>query len=411
MPKNLKILAFSAIGTVLEYYDFVIFIILTPIIAPLFFPAVDPLCSLISSYAAFAMSFLMRPLGGYVLGAIGDRYGRDRSLVLSISIMGGATLLMACLPTYSSIGVLAPILLIVCRLLQGFSVGGEYSGAALMIIETAPKDKVFRYAAAIPMAAVFSVILAGKITKLWALDPSSWSWRLPLFFGASIALVGFYLRRSVGHSLKATHPLETDRSDKTDLLSREALFNLSLMTLLSGLGVMVYYIFTAYILSFLTLELGWPKAMAYSYSFWVSVGAFLLMYPISYCADKWMDPWRIIKWSCVGLMIMPVPFFYLLTQGGMVWAYLFLPIIVVLFAALVLINPLAAQLFKPRIRYQAMALSYTVGASVFGGTAPLVNTYLSHKTQMPALAGVYLTLVAAMSLVLVKKMKGNSKGE
>ena len=398
----MKIMTASAIGTVLEYYDFVIFIILTPLIAPLFFPAQDPLCSLISGYAAFAMSFLMRPLGGYMLGAIGDRYGRDKALSLSIVLMGGATLVMACLPTYQSIGVLAPVLLIACRLLQGFSVGGEYSGAALMIIETAPKESLFRNAAVIPMAAVLSVILASKVTKIWALDQNGWSWRIPLFFGASIAFVGFYLRRFVGQSLSNDRPRKNQNFNEEKLFSRENLYPLALMTFLSGLGVMVYYVFTAYIIAFLTNEAGWEKGQAYSYSFYVSVGAFALMYPISKLADQYLNPWRIIRWACIGLVILPLPFFYIIGGGNAFAAYIFLPVIITLFAALVLINPLAAQLFKPSIRYQAMAVSYTVGASVFGGTSPLVNTFLSHHTGLPFMAGFYLVLVAGVCTVLLR---------
>ena len=400
MKINFKLLAGVSIGTFLEFYDFVIFIILTPIMAPLFFPAIDAHASLLASYAAFAMSFLMRPLGGYFFGAIGDRYGRPLSLTLSMSLMGGATFVMACLPTYETIGFFAPLLLIFCRLVQGFSAGGEYSGAALLLIETTPQPYHFRVSSFIPMAAVVAVILGSQFAKIWALDSHMWGWRIPFFIGAFIAFIGLFLRKILAKEI-----LPQVRADKSSLFDRKNIFLLLKMTCLSGLGVMVYYTFATYLVVFLTLEAGWPKKNAYEVSIYISVGAFILMYPLSYLADKVLNPWQILRQATLVLAMISPGVFYLLSWGSDGIVFSLCPLLALLFACFVMTNALTSQVFPTSIRFRAMAFTYTVGASIFGGTAPMIYTYLMKETGWTFSPGLYLSLVSFLCFFLAAAPK------
>ncbi len=399
--KNIRLIIGASIGTMLEFYDFVIFIVLTPIIAPLFFPASDPQVSLLSGYATFAMSFLMRPLGGYFFGALGDRYGRFFSLNWSMCLMGVATFLMACLPTYQHIGFLAPLLLIFCRLLQGFSAGGEYSGAAVVVLEKAASSSFFRASSFIPMAAVLAVISGSQITRIWALDPQSiWGWRIPFFIGSLVAFVGFFLRKSFG-----VPALKKEVTEKVSLWTQKNWNPLITMTFLSGLGVMIYYTFASYIVSFLTFQAGWSKSDAYLVSISASLGAFILMYPVSWLADKVLDPWKIISWVCLSLSISAIPLFYLLSLGEATLVFALIPVISIFWAAFVLTNGLTARLFPVEVRFRAMAFSYTVGASLFGGTAPMIYTYLVQETGISSIPGCYLAVIALLNFLILRLNK------
>src|ERR1700747_27262 len=188
----------GAVGNVLEWYDFGLYGLFAPILAPLFFPAHDRIASLIGAYGGFAIGFAARPLGGVVLGHVGDRVGRRAVMVCSIVLMGFATTVMAILPTYEAIGVGAPVLLLLVRVLQGFSVGGEYTGSVAYLFETAP-GKRRGLAASIPnMGATMGMLLAAGAAAAATMLAGSeetlrWVWRIPFLIGGLIAIAGYLL--------------------------------------------------------------------------------------------------------------------------------------------------------------------------------------------------------------------------
>lgn len=389
--KKISLIFAASLGTVFEFFDFILFIVLMPVLAPLFFPSSDPHLSLLVGYGAFAVSFLMRPLGGYFFGAVGDRYGRGVSLSWSMGVMGASTLAMGCLPTHEVMGVWAPVLLVLFRLLQGFSAGGEYSGAALVLLEAAPKTHFFRRGSFIPMAAVLAAILTGQVVTHLGLSSEGAlaGWRIPFFIGGFVGFLGFFVRKAL---FLDSGP--TEERVKESLFQRKYAWGLVFMSLLSGLGVMVYYTFTSYLITFLTLYGGWSKTFAYQTSTLISVGAFLCMYPISWVADRFIPAKILLKQVTLMLALVSVPLFYLLSleSEGIISALI--PLMSLLFGFFVLTNGMAAVLFSEAVRFRGMATSYTLGASLLGGTAPLVYTFIAQFFDYEWSAGVYLAAIS-----------------
>src|SRR5665213_429801 len=198
-------LAAGAVGNLLEWYDFGLYGLFAPVLAPLFFPSADPLASLIGAYGGFALGFAVRPLGGAVLGHLGDRIGRGFVLIASVVLMGAATSAMALLPSYHRIGIAAPILLLLVRILQGFSVGGEFTGSVCYLVETAPPGRRGLAGSFANIGSTSGVLLAAGIaaaTVTLAGDTPAreWAWRLPFLFGGVLALLAYLVRRRLIHS-------------------------------------------------------------------------------------------------------------------------------------------------------------------------------------------------------------------
>ena len=195
----------GGVGNLLEWYDFGLYGLFAPILAPLFFPAHDRIASLIGAYSGFAIGFAARPLGGVVLGHVGDRVGRRAVMVCSIVLMGFATTAMAVLPAYDAIGVGAPMLLLLIRVLQGFSVGGEYTGSVAYLVETAPSQRRGMAGSVANIGATAGMLLASAVVTATAMlayspDVQRWAWRIPFLIGGVIAVAGYFLR----HRLRET---------------------------------------------------------------------------------------------------------------------------------------------------------------------------------------------------------------
>jgi MHS family proline/betaine transporter-like MFS transporter len=197
--------AFAAnIGNILEWYDFAVFGYLAEVFGKLFFVASNPTVGLLESFAVFGGAFFMRPVGGVILGSIGDRFGRKRALEISIMLMACCTFALGCLPTYHTIGVLAPVLMVLLRLLQGVSVGGQLVGSFVFTIESAPPGSRVLYGGLCMGTAVFGSMLGSFVASLLHLLPEehlySWGWRLPFWSGIFVAFVGLHIQRQVEDS-------------------------------------------------------------------------------------------------------------------------------------------------------------------------------------------------------------------
>ena len=235
----------GGVGNLLEWYDFGLYGLFAPILAPLFFPAHDRIASLIGAYSGFAIGFAARPLGGVVLGHVGDRVGRRTVMVCSIVLMGFATTVMAILPTYEAIGVGAPVLLLLIRVLQGFSVGGEYTGSVAYLVETAPTERRGLAGSVANIGATAGMLFAAGVVTATAMfahapDVQRWAWRVPFLIGGVIAVAGYVLR----HRLRDTGYVPKP-SPRRSLPLREAIVQAPgamLLALLftSGYGVANY---------------------------------------------------------------------------------------------------------------------------------------------------------------------------
>ena len=264
-----KVTLAAAAGTVVEWFDFAIYGFLATILAAQFFPHGDPLVSLLETFAVFAVAFALRPVGGAVFGVLGDRVGRKRILALTVLLMSGSTLAIGLLPTASTIGVWAAVLLVICRSLQGLSAGGEYAGAVAYVIEHAPSHRRSRYSSAMPAAtfASFSaaaLICFGLTAALGEQQMNSWGWRLPFLLAGPMGLVAFYIRQKLDETPAFKEALAhvEDTTEHSGLRSTirsqwRQMLVLGGYISLTGLS---FYTFSTYLTSFLKSIVGLPPA-------------------------------------------------------------------------------------------------------------------------------------------------------
>lgn len=258
-----RVVTSAAIGQFVEWYDFVIYAYSAGIIARLFFPNSDPTAALLSTFAVYAVGFVMRPLGGFVFGSLGDRIGRRRVLSLVILMMGAATVCIGLLPTYAQIGILAPLLLVLCRLLQGLSAAGETIGSNSFVAEHAPAGKrglyvafTYSFANLPPIAAALLILLLTNVLTGEAY--AAWGWRIPFLIGGPLALVGLYIRTRVHESPAFKVTQAAKRIASTPL--RDAVRNqkkaMAFSFALAALSSLGFYTLAGYFVNYLTATVG-----------------------------------------------------------------------------------------------------------------------------------------------------------
>jgi MHS family proline/betaine transporter-like MFS transporter len=392
----------GAIGNVLEWYDFGLYGLLAPVLAPVFFPAQDRVASLIGAYGGFAIGFAVRPLGGAVFGDLGDRLGRRFVLVCSIVLMGFATTAMAILPTYAAIGVGAPLLLLVVRVLQGFSVGGEYTGSVAYLVETA-SGKRRGIAASIPnMGATAGMLLAaGAATATTALANSEetqrWAWRVPFLIGGCIAIAGYLLRhrlRETGYkpapSARASGPLRTAISEAPGTMLSALLFT-------SGYGI-VNYLTMIFLPTYATVFGGVAEKQALVANAGGQALA-LCVVPLAAWLTDWAMPRRTLLIIVFAVLFVVAWFGMTLARhGGIegVWAaqlgFAFA------FALIMAAEPATlAEQFRSDFRLSGYSVSFNLGIGLAGGTAPMVATALIALTGNDLAPAWYLMLASAVA--------------
>lgn len=399
----------SAIGTTIEWYDYFIYSTATALVFnKLFFPSLSPASGTLAAFATLGVGFLARPVGGIVWGHFGDRVGRKAMLVLSLVLMGVSTVGVGVLPTFGTIGVGAPILLLVLRLLQGVSAGGEWGGAALMAVEHAPEGKRGRYGSFAQIGVPAGLILAQLIfflvnNSLSAEQFRAWGWRLPFLFSVVLVAIGLVIRLRIAESpVFLALEQEQARSSRpiVEVLKkrpREVLVASVSFIANTAIG----YVFLAYLLSYGTSVLKLSNATMLVV---VIVGS--LTWLVSIIATAiWSDrvgrkPVYLL--GSVLLVVWSVPFF-LLVDTRQPW---------LLGVAVVVLNiglgatygpqsALYAELFEPRFRYSGASFSYAVGAVLGGGFAPLIATALRSSTGTSLSVSCYMLGVGLLSLVAV----------
>ena len=410
-----KIIAASSAGTVIEWYDFYIFGALAPIIATVFYPSTDsPLTSLLKTLATFAVGFAVRPFGALVFGRIGDIVGRKYAFTITLLIMGGATALIGVLPGYEQIGVAAPIILVLLRMLQGLALGGEYGGAAVYVAEHAPDHRRGYYTSFIQTTASLglfvslAVILALR-TGMGEVAFKAWGWRIP--FLISVVLVGFsyYIRSRMAESplfvqLKAAGKTSSAPiAESYGTRARWKIFFLVLFGITGGQAV-VWYTGQFFALTFLQSILKVPLTTSYL----IVAAALVLGTPFFVVFGSWSDRHGRKKIMLSGMFIAAVSYFpiYMAMKAysdpvNPVMLTL-LVTIQVIFVTMVY-GPVAAFLvesFPARIRYTSLSLPYHFGNGWFGGFLPLISTALVAKTGNIYAGLWYPVSVALISVVI-----------
>lgn len=400
-----KVIAASAIGNFVEWFDFAIYGFLAVIISQHFFPPGNPTLALLQTFAVFAVSFALRPLGGIFFGMLGDRLGRKRVLSMTVLMMAGSTTLIGVLPTYASIGLFAPLLLALARCLQGFSAGGEYAGACAFVMEHAPREQKARYGSLIPVSTFLAFAMAAALAYIIGLvmteaSLQSWGWRLPFLIAAPLGLVGLYMRLRLDESpafqaLKALP--ESPHAPLRETLGQHGRTLLCLGAFISATALS-FYMFTTYFATYMQVVGGASRTVALLASLGALVFAAILCPVIGRYTD-WVGRRRTILTACLSLIVAVFPA-YMLAGSGELWGAMLGAAMMAVGAVIcgVVTAVLLSEQFPTRVRYTASALCYNVAYTIFGGTAPLVATWLIDITGLPLSPAFYLVAIALLAL-------------
>jgi MHS family proline/betaine transporter-like MFS transporter len=400
-----KVIIAASIGNFVEWFDFAAYGFLATILTHEFFPGGDPAVALMKTFAVFAVAFAFRPLGGIVFGVIGDRIGRKRTLALTILMMAGATTLIGLLPTYDSAGLLAPLLLTVIRCVQGFSAGGEYAGACAYVMEHAPRHQRARFGSYIPVSTFLSfgiaaVVAYALVATLSASAMNSWGWRVPFIAAAPIGLIGLYLRLNLGetpafqaveadHQLAHAPLLDTLRTQMRTILCLGAFISVTALS---------FYMFTTYLATYMQVAGGLSRAASLLITVLALVFAAALC-PLAGLYSDFVGRRKTIMTTCVLLIVTVYPSFSLAGSGHILPAILGVGMLAVgAVLSGVVTAALLSEVFPTKTRYTGSAITYNLAYTIFGGTAPLVATYLIAETGNNMSPAFYLIAISIMAL-------------
>lgn len=378
-----KALAIASIGNALEWYDWNSYVVFAAVLAPQFFAKGDAASGLLETLAVFAVGFLFRPLGGAMLGAFSDRFGRQAALTLSVLLMAGGSLLIALSPTYQTVGLLAPLLLLIARAVQGLSAGGEISAMTTYVIELAPPGKRAFYSSAIYIsttAGFLAALLLATALKTW-LTPAelmAWGWRIPFALGALLGVFGWYLRRSLRESetfvAGAAHRV---RRPTLEVLRRHPRAALRVAGFTLGTTV-VYYTFAVYLPNFAQRT----HQIAPMAALWATVAAqvvFIAVLPLWGMLSDRVGRKPLLLTFGIGFSVLSPVFFAGL--GSSPWSlFAVLSAALVLFASCAASAPAAMlEMFPTNVRSAGIGLPYSLTVALFGGTAPYLIEWLSAR--------------------------------
>lgn len=403
-----KVALTSSAGAAVEWYDFFIYGTAAALVFPkLFFPADLPLfVAQIAAFATFAIGFIARPLGGIVFGHFGDLLGRKRALVFALMLMGLSTALIGVLPTYEHVGIAAPLMLIVLRLMQGLAIGGQWGGAALLAIESAPRARQGYYGSFVQVGVPLGVILANMVFLLvsWLLpsgDFAVWGWRVPFLLSLILVFIGIFVHFRIEES--ASHVAEAPKRERSPVLE-VALRHPKQLLLAGGAFIannVCFYIIITYSVAYGTGTLGLSRELLLG----AVVGASALMIPILVISGWISDIWgRRLPFMIGAALSGAWSFaFFPLLQTGLPVA-VFLAILVHLGFLSLMYGPQAAlfaELFPPEVRYSGASIGYQLGAVFGGGFAPIIATALFAHYGSTFPIALYLAAVCAISFVSV----------
>ena len=418
-PPSIRKVAFaSAIGATIEWYDFFLYGVVTPLVFnKLFFPNFDPVVGTLLAYATFFVGFVSRPIGGVVFGHFGDRIGRKNVLVLTLLIMGVATVLIGLLPTYEQIGIWAPIMLLVLRIFQGLGIGGEWGGAVLMAVEHAPENRRGFYGSWPQIGVPAGLLLsAGAVSALSFLPDEqflAWGWRIAFLVSAGLLAVGLYVRLKVLETPAFAQVKERGEEAAVpflDLIRRHP------RNILLGLGAryiegVTFNIFGVFIIAYVTTALALPRQTAL---LGVIIASAVMIFMLPICgllSDRFGRRAVFISGSLlIGLLTFPAFWLMQSREPGLIWLAIALPFA---FCYPLVYGPQAAlfsELFDTRVRYSGVSFVYQFSGIFASGLTPLIATELLRVgDKQPWLICGYVALVSLISAVCVFMMQETSR--
>ncbi len=405
-----RVVVAASIGNCLEWFDFAVYGYLAATLGALFFPAKDPTASLLLSFAVFGAAFVARPLGGMVFGPLGDRLGRRGVLAFIVLLMSAATFCIGLLPTFATIGLLAPTLLVFLRLVQGLSCGGELTGATTFVAEHAPDKRRGVLTSWIQVSATFGFFLGlgapALFTALFSPEAlESWGWRIPFLLAGPLGLIGLYLRlrledtpefrdlKAKGKVVKA--PLKASFGNWRSIIS------------VGAVGIIVhlgYFLVLIYMPTYLTETLKFEPSEAFR----ATAGALvvdMIVIPLAAMLSDRIGRKPVLITAGVAFVVLTIPLFLLIAQGGMSGVLGLAALGALHGLYLGAVAATFAEIFVTQVRFGAFSIGHNVSAAIFGGGAPFLATYLVSATGSKLAPAFIIVLGALASLVAVTKLR------
>lgn len=406
---RMRALMGSAIGSAVEWYDYFLYgTMASAVFGVLFFPSDDQFVSTMLALASFALAFLIRPIGGIVFSHMGDRIGRKKTLVITLSLMGISTALMGTLPTHAQIGLWAGLLLTFLRLVQGLALGGEWGGGVLLAVEYSPRKKRGFYGAVPQTGALFGLALGNlTVTGLLAVMSEqaflSWGWRIPFLLSALLVLFGLWVRNKVDET-PAFRKIKSERKEvKVPIVE---IFKTQWPSVLKAIGAKLietstFFIFATFSVSY-AIGLGYTRTEALNAVLLAAVIAIPCMLAIGALSDR-IGRKKLYLFGTVLAVIYIVPYFWMVNQMSVP---LFTIATIVGFGAIwsiygALMGTFLAESFTADVRYTGISLGYQVGAAIAGGPAPLIATALVGRTNNYPMIGIFVGICALISFISV----------
>ncbi|MBX5334248.1 MFS transporter [Rhodococcus fascians] len=412
-PPNRKAVVAACFGHAVEWFEFGVYGYLATILGHVFFPSEDPTTSVLSALAVFGVAFFARPVGAVFFGHLGDKLGRRTILAATILLMGGATTCIGLLPSYETIGIFAPILLIALRLLQGLSAGGETSGAAAFLSESAPKGRRALWTSSIQAVGIIAFVCAASLVAvlnavLGDEAMQSWGWRLPFLLSLPLALVGLYLRFKVEETpaFKAAAKKDASAKERVPIMELFARHKRSLILLIAIVMVeaVASYVAKTYASTYLISTVGLGRTAALlSTSITLLIAAALVPF-FAILSDR-IGRKPLLLGGTIGLILIAIPAFMLISSGSLLGA-IFGQILAIIPGTAISVAVVVAQteLFPTRVRYSGAAFGYNVAYALFGGTAPYVAAALVAASGLKLAPAFYLVGIGLIGLIAMTRL-------
>jgi len=398
-----RVVAAATIGTALEWFDLVVYGFFAVVIAKLFFPSANELTSLLVALSTFGGSYLMRPLGALLLGSYADRYGRKKGLTLSIALMAVGTLMIAATPSYASIGIAAPIIVVAGRLVQGISAGGEFGASTSFLAEHSPRSQRGFYASfqmaaqggTAVIASLFGTLLTRYLTPEQLLG---WGWRIPFIFGLLIIPVAYFIRRHVDETPVFVHDAHAGSPVRETFTDNK-------MRLLLAIGIYVLvtassYVIVLYMPTFAIKQLKLAPSLAFGGT--LLIGAMqMFACPLAGAAADRLGRKQVLLVCAValGLIVMPLFVWLIATPTSFAFIAICALLGVVISGYQGPMPAVLSELFPSRVRTTGLALTHNLAVAIFGGFAPLILTWGVSVTHSKLVPGAYVAAAAAISIV------------
>jgi metabolite-proton symporter len=403
----------------IEWYDFFLYGLAAAVVFnQLFFPSETPLAGTLTAFATFGVGFFFRPVGGMIFGHYGDKIGRKAILVLTLLIMGIATFLIGLLPTYDTIGILAPILLVVLRICQGIGVGGEWGGAALMVVEHAPDDRRGFFGSWPQMgSSAGNLLAAGSFAAVSSLPEEqflTWGWRIPFLLSAILIAVGLFIRLKISETPAFQQMKEAGTEARMPLLDAVRTYPKSILLVIgmrfseNACG----YIFSVFVLSYVTQQLGLSSSVAYA-GVMIAAAVQFFISPVYGALSDRVGRRPVYMFGAGFLVLLAFPFFWLLNTGvaAVIWLAIVLGFAVGNGAMFATQPAFFSELFGTNVRYSGVSLGYQVSAVFAGGLAPFIATALLAWAGSYWPVALYIMVVSLISFVSVYLATETFRGE